>query len=450
MRTKLRAVAALLVLAAWTRADAIPAFARKYGVSCSACHEAWPILNAEGVNFRDNGYQFRLGKDAPTELRQEYIPVALRTTPSYGYTTVNNQTSDAGPISVNTAGVDAGGVDILTAGTISDDVSFLLVIAGFTPDEPGGVESGWARLNRIGGSQWLNLRIGKMELDQPASSHRGISLLSSYSVYGAHPFGSLVGFDMSENMPGVELSGHDDRSYTRYAISLVNALGGEGLSRTAWSSPFLYGHVQQTFAMKSAFLSSVRIGALGGIGWWPTVFQQSGGVDMPGTGRNHKKYSRVGAELSATLGYPATPFIVTASYQHGREDAGLSAPGSVDADTGVDLSTVSNSWNGAFVEVDWVPVTESSYVGTPWVVFGKYDAVRYQRGPGDTDGVTLGVRRYLAMGPRASAAVHVEVHQDVVKRLGEIDGGVSWVDPTTGIGKDVTTRSAMIGVDFDF
>ncbi len=33
----------------------IPAFARKYGLRCSACHTVWPELNAFGQRFKDNG-----------------------------------------------------------------------------------------------------------------------------------------------------------------------------------------------------------------------------------------------------------------------------------------------------------------------------------------------------------------------------------------------------------
>ena len=36
---------------------AIPSFARKYGLPCSACHEAWPKLNSFGQQFKDEGYQ---------------------------------------------------------------------------------------------------------------------------------------------------------------------------------------------------------------------------------------------------------------------------------------------------------------------------------------------------------------------------------------------------------
>ncbi len=35
---------------------AVPAFARKYGVSCSQCHTAWPDLNAYGRWFKIQGY----------------------------------------------------------------------------------------------------------------------------------------------------------------------------------------------------------------------------------------------------------------------------------------------------------------------------------------------------------------------------------------------------------
>jgi hypothetical protein len=48
-----------------TPAHAIPAFARKYGVRCTVCHEAWPVLSDFGRQFRDNGYRMNLGEDDP-------------------------------------------------------------------------------------------------------------------------------------------------------------------------------------------------------------------------------------------------------------------------------------------------------------------------------------------------------------------------------------------------
>ena len=44
-------------------AHAIPAFARKYGTSCTTCHTVYPKLNPFGEAFRRNGYRFP-GKDS--------------------------------------------------------------------------------------------------------------------------------------------------------------------------------------------------------------------------------------------------------------------------------------------------------------------------------------------------------------------------------------------------
>ncbi len=44
-------------------ADAIPVFARKYGLSCNSCHTMFPKLSKMGVAFRERGFRFEAGKD---------------------------------------------------------------------------------------------------------------------------------------------------------------------------------------------------------------------------------------------------------------------------------------------------------------------------------------------------------------------------------------------------
>jgi hypothetical protein len=244
---------------------------------------------------------------------------------------------------------------------------------------------------------------------------------------------------MSENQAGVELSGHDARSSLRYAISLTSV--DEGAGKGVFSAPMLYGHVQKSFETGSGAFPWVRIGALGGLGWWPTQFETAGGDPIPGTGSANKQYSRVGAELSGILGNPSTPLFFTLSFIHGQEAKGLAS--GTDPVTGLDYSTTSNSFNGGFLELDWVPWSVASENATPWFFFGRYDAVRMKHGPGDSDGFTVGARRYLALGPRASAAVHLEFHQDKVK-------GVGFVDPATGVPRAVETQAFLAGIDFDF
>src|ERR1700748_1884593 len=72
-----------ILLSSLQAAFGIPAFARKYGLPCSACHQAWPMLNNFGQTFKDNGYQLGNGRDAPIFHEPDYFPIALRVTPQW-------------------------------------------------------------------------------------------------------------------------------------------------------------------------------------------------------------------------------------------------------------------------------------------------------------------------------------------------------------------------------
>jgi hypothetical protein len=56
-----------------SRAEAIPAFARKYGTSCLTCHTVYPKLTPFGEAFRRNGYRFP-GVDSDY-VKQETVPL---------------------------------------------------------------------------------------------------------------------------------------------------------------------------------------------------------------------------------------------------------------------------------------------------------------------------------------------------------------------------------------
>src|SRR5258706_12771857 len=119
-----------LSLALAAPSSAIPAFARKYGLRCTACHESWPVLNDFGRNFRDNGYQLRLGKDDVVTANPGYWPVAVHITPHYEYTSLTNQTTDQGKKTLKSGGIADASMDLLTAGPCAQGSSFLLVPTG--------------------------------------------------------------------------------------------------------------------------------------------------------------------------------------------------------------------------------------------------------------------------------------------------------------------------------
>src|SRR5215467_1254661 len=109
------------VLFSTCRAYAIPAFARKYNLPCSACHEAWPKLNNFGQVFRDNGFQLMTDRDSPIYQNPSYWPIMMRTIPQWHYETTNNvpldntpgkASSGQTPSVVNTSGFDFAGINI--------------------------------------------------------------------------------------------------------------------------------------------------------------------------------------------------------------------------------------------------------------------------------------------------------------------------------------------------
>src|SRR5438445_3491113 len=211
---------AFVVVGSLRNAVAIPAFARKYGLPCSACHEAWPKLNSFGQTFKDNGYQLMNDRDAPIWQNPSYWPVAMRITPHWHYESagrqsVNNPADPAGPQiekTVNTSGFDLTGIDILAGGTLLKNISFLLVPSIDPGDGTVGFESANVRFDNIANSPWLNFKFGKFELDVPLSEKRMMTLSNvggEFQLYHFVPVGGDINdFTFGENQLGVELMGH--------------------------------------------------------------------------------------------------------------------------------------------------------------------------------------------------------------------------------------------------
>src|SRR5580704_257134 len=227
------AIAAIVLFVFVSPASAIPAFARKYSLRCTACHESWPVLNDFGRNFRDNGYQIRLGKDDTVTADPGYWPVAIHVTPAYEYTKVTNVPTDQGPKSIGSGGIQDASIDLLTAGVLTKNISFLVVPTGFASDGNVHLESYWAYFSRvIKNSDWFNIRVGQFEIDLPASAHRNLELTDSYLLYSYHPSvpggANISAYDMGQNQRGVEIVGHDKDSQTRYTLTVFSAYDSLG------------------------------------------------------------------------------------------------------------------------------------------------------------------------------------------------------------------------------
>jgi len=148
-------------------AHAIPAFARKYSLPCSACHEAWPKLNDFGIAFRDRGYQLGNEKDSPIWQNPGYWPITMRITPQWHRESSSDQVVDTVPgnpalgqafQNVTTDGFDFGGLDLWAAGTLYKNISFSVLPSS---DSSGSFhfENVFVRFDNLFGSPWLKRQV---------------------------------------------------------------------------------------------------------------------------------------------------------------------------------------------------------------------------------------------------------------------------------------------------
>src|SRR5579862_9435189 len=155
----LRRLLLLFVLAGVAQpAYGIPAFARKYGLKCTACHEAWPLLNVVGRAFRDNGYRFNNGKDDAITTDPSYWPIFAWVEQNYQYQYSKSQLKTVS----NLGQVPQGYVVLGAMGSLSQHISFnIRPVVGF-----GGTlffDQAYIRVNRIFDSDALNVRLGQIE-----------------------------------------------------------------------------------------------------------------------------------------------------------------------------------------------------------------------------------------------------------------------------------------------
>jgi hypothetical protein len=434
------ALLAALMLAESQSARAIPAFARKYGMPCSACHEAWPKLNNFGQTFKDNGYQLGNDRDAPIFQQPAYWPIALRITPNWHResTSATDITNPATGLTtegqLTTHGFDLSGLDILTAGTLAKNISFLLVPSA---DNTGAFhfESASVRFDNLLHTTWLNVKVGKFELDNIVSEKRILTLSGNGGFYQGYHFqpvteNGLYTFGIGDNQLGAEISGHSRNDYTRYSAALLSSNDGNV------SLP--NGHGYDTFltvsqAFQAGSLGLQRVGAFAYIGRAPTYFTLTGGGTTVADGFGQKSFTRAG--FYGLWYYKKIDF--TTMYIHGSDSAflGTNTPSYADLPVGARKPT----WN--------VGTIETHYTWSPQLILiNRYELVRMSQQAlpglpgnlGDVDVLTFGYRYYPFISSRAGFAFHNEY--SILRQRG--------TSPINGV--DVTSSSLFLGFDFIF
>ena len=487
------AVAAILglcffLLSINQKANALPAFARKYGLRCSACHESWPMLNYFGQKFKDNGYQLMNDRDAPIWQNPSYWPVTFRITPIWHRVSTDKNVVDTyagGAINgttiarIESSGFDLSGLDFHTGGTLEKNISFY-VLPSSDPTASFHFETVMARLDNLFGSPWLNLKLGKFELDNLLSEKRILTLTGNGGIYQLYHFipagdGNIFG-QMGDNQLGMELMGHSANDRTRYSAALLSSNDGN-VNLTMGSNSYT-GFFTLSQAFDTGKLGVDRIGGYAMVGEAATYYRTSGGVPIPGSGLGNKSFSREGFYGLFYFGEHADVTVVT---QHGMDNAwfGQGYGNAVLTDgnggttatcssptpgcplnnvpgTTLPVGSQAPTWNGVLIEPHYV-------VSPQLILIGRYETMRMSRqadGPGYT-GVgpngypgqapsdfgnlstyTLAFRYNPFMTNRAGFAFHTEWNW-----LHSVGSGYLVGAP---VGSSINTTELLTGWDFDF
>jgi hypothetical protein len=439
-----------------TNVYALPAFARKYGMPCSSCHEAWPKLSAFGQSFKDNGYQMMNDRDAPIYQQPAYWPVTFRMTTFWHRESTNRVQVDdpANPPNgqmearVTKHGFDWSGLDFHTGGTLAKNVSFYVLPSS---DNTGAFhfETVMARLDNLAGTSWLNVKLGKFELDNLLSEKRILTLTNEAGVYQNYHFQpatenlSFFTFGIGNNQVGAEWMGHSKDDRTRISAAVLSSNGGSpGLPTSRGYDTFLTA----SQAFEAGSLGLQRVGVFAYIGQAPTYFQfNEGGAPVPGTGIGNKGFSRIGFIGMWYL----KKLDFTTMYFHGSDSAYLGT--GTAANAALPTGARNPAWNGALIE--------THYTYSPqFIIINRYEAIRMSQQAlpivagggfvpgvsvpssnfGDIDAFTIGARYYPFISSRAGFAFHNEY---------------SWVrqrgtSPVNFL--DLSSSSLMFGFDFAF
>ena len=109
---------------------------------------------------------------------------------------------------------------LISTGTIEKNISFY-VLPSSDPTGAFHFETVMGRFDNILGSSWINLKMGKFELDNLVSEKRILTLTPISGVYETYHFvpvgdGNIFG-QIGDNQLGMEIMGHSLNDRTRYS-----------------------------------------------------------------------------------------------------------------------------------------------------------------------------------------------------------------------------------------
>ncbi len=183
---------ALILLTAFVASEApgIPAFARKYDMSCLTCHQPAPKLKAYGEEFAGNGFQLP-GKEPPRAFRNtgddmlllmRELPLALRLEGYIRWLPDNDGRSEfQAPYLLK----------ILSGGQIAKDVAYYFYFFLGERGEVAGIEDAFIIFNDVFSTP-LDVYAGQFQVSDPLFKRELRLTFEDYQIYRLRPGDSRI------------------------------------------------------------------------------------------------------------------------------------------------------------------------------------------------------------------------------------------------------------------
>jgi hypothetical protein len=201
------------------RADAIPAFARKYKISCNTCHIAVPKLKAYGDEFAGNGFLLPDGEEPrrayvntgdTTLILMKELPLAVRFD---AYLQASDRENVKTDLEV------PFGLKLLSGGPISKHIAYYFYFYISERGEVAGVEDAILFFNNIGNTSF-DIAVGQFQISDPLYKRELRLTFEDYQIYRIRPGNSELnltydrgiaasyGFDFGMDIIGMVVNGN--------------------------------------------------------------------------------------------------------------------------------------------------------------------------------------------------------------------------------------------------
>jgi len=227
-------------------AEALPAWARKYGKKCTVCHVQFPKLKNFGIAFKNRGYRM---EDEKGEYvwKSKNLPIGLVGSFDYTYSKANV----AGTQTTRTGQVNTGTVELFAGGTLAPRISFF--VDALTADNRTLVQ-----FDDILADSALNIKVGDFNVDNYFLSRPRRLTATGYLVKtGPQAPGTA---DVTFANQGVELNGQFTDMGFRYALGVGNdadATTGTGIDNHRFGN-MAYLILNQSFGLHTISLQYKR------------------------------------------------------------------------------------------------------------------------------------------------------------------------------------------------